>query len=125
MKMLLAYILVIVLVKTSLLGLGAISILLAMLALLVIKYAPLKIEQQTKSQFNKIYLVVLFGHLSAYIGLLIKAFFIDGIEDIPTFIVSHLVLHHILCALVAGVTTFMALRIFTAQRNHNSATVTH
>ncbi|MDK1287324.1 hypothetical protein [Pseudoalteromonas umbrosa] len=98
---------------------------LAALALLIIKYAPLKMVQTTKNQFKKIYLVVLFGHLSAYIGLLIKAFFIDGVEDIPTFIVSHLVLHHILCALVAGVTTFMALRIFIAKRSHNSATIKH
>ncbi|AOT09302.1 hypothetical protein [Pseudoalteromonas luteoviolacea] len=119
--MLLGYIFVIALIKASLLGLGVISIAIALSALLVIKFAPLTITPASQKQFNLIYKVALFGHLSAYAGLLLKAFFIDGMEDIPAFIVSHLVLHHLLCAAVAGVATFMALRIFIAHRSKDSS----
>lgn len=118
--MLFGYILVIALIKTSLLGLGIISISVAMLAILILKFAPLGIPEVSKKQFKRVYKIALFGHLSAYIGLIVKAFFIDGIEDIPTFIVSHLVLHHLLCAAIAGIATFMSLRIFLANRHQGS-----
>ncbi|MBQ4836246.1 hypothetical protein [Pseudoalteromonas luteoviolacea] len=114
--MLLPFILVIVLVKSSLLGLGGISIVIAALSLLVIKLTSLGISKSHRLKFKRLFKIALWGHLSAYIALLLKALLIDGIEDIPTFIVSHLILHHALCATIAGVSVFLALRIYMDHR---------
>ncbi|MCG7548393.1 hypothetical protein [Pseudoalteromonas sp. Of7M-16] len=114
--MLLAFILVIVLVKTSLLGLGGISIVIAALSLLIIKLTSLDISMSHRLQFKRLFKVALWGHISAYLALFLKVILIDGFEDIPTFIVSHLILHHVLCATVAGVSVFLALRIYTDHR---------
>ncbi|MBQ4812239.1 hypothetical protein J8M20_12860 [Pseudoalteromonas luteoviolacea] len=110
--MIIAYILVAILVKTSLLGLGVVSILLSIFALCVMSINKLPISELVRQKFKRVFKVALAGHMCAYLSLLVKALFIDGVQDIPAFIVSHLVLHHILCAFVAGVVTFLTLRVY-------------
>ncbi|KZW99114.1 hypothetical protein JL49_19165 [Pseudoalteromonas luteoviolacea] len=119
--MIIAYILSATLVKTSLLGLGIVSIMLSILALLIMSINKLHLSTIARQKFKRIFKVALVGHLFAYLGLLVKALLIDGAEDIPAFIVSHLVLHHVLCALVAGTVTYLTLRLYTQTSNENNA----
>ncbi|WP_063381365.1 hypothetical protein [Pseudoalteromonas luteoviolacea] len=120
--MIIAYILAAILVKTSLLGLGTVSIILSILALLIVGINGLNLPSITRAKFKRIFKVALAGHLLAYLGLLVKVVLIDGAEDIPALIVSHLVLHHVLSALVAGTITYLTLRLYTQSSNENNAT---
>ncbi|KZN36763.1 hypothetical protein N480_15955 [Pseudoalteromonas luteoviolacea S2607] len=117
-----AYILAAILVKTSLLGLGSVSIILSIFALLIMGINRLNLSSSARAKFKRIFKVALAGHLLAYLGLLVKVLLIDGAEDIPALIVSHFVLHHVLCALVAGTITYLTLRLYTQISNENDAT---
>ncbi|KZN37641.1 hypothetical protein [Pseudoalteromonas luteoviolacea] len=110
--MIIAYVLAAILIKTSILGLGAVSILICLFSILVINLNKQRLASTIQLKFKRIFKLALLGHTSAYLGLFIKALFIDGAEDLPAFIVSHLLLHHVLCALVAGTVTFLTLRLY-------------
>ncbi|MCF2856396.1 hypothetical protein L1286_02850 [Pseudoalteromonas sp. SMS1] len=117
MHMILAYIFAAILIKTSLLGLGLVSIMVCFCAMLILTFNRPRIVSTIRAKFLRLFKIALFGHISAYLGLLIKAYFIDGVEDIPAFIVGHFVLHHILCAIVAGTVTILTLRLYTQSKH--------
>jgi hypothetical protein len=51
--------------------------------------------------------------------LLTKLTLIDGWQDVPAFLLGHLVLHHAVSALIATILIIMTIRIY----NHRSAGV--
>ena len=51
--------------------------------------------------------------------LIVKMWLIEGWQDVPAFLLSHLVLHHAFSALIATVLIVLTIRIY----NHRSAGV--
>ncbi|CCQ12487.1 hypothetical protein PALB_34260 [Pseudoalteromonas luteoviolacea B = ATCC 29581] len=108
-----AFILVIILIKLSILGLGILSIVVAGLSLLLIKTPLVPIPKTAVKRFRFKFKLVLWTHVSAYTLLVLKLTLIDGWHDIPAFIASHLVTHHLLSALIAGTLTWLAIKTYT------------
>ncbi|MFC3032421.1 hypothetical protein ACFOEE_07820 [Pseudoalteromonas fenneropenaei] len=115
---LLAFIMVAVLVKTSLLGLGLLTLVFASIAMLCNRFNLMRLDNKTQQRFQRIFKTALGLHLLAYFGLIIKLWWIEGWQDIPAFIVSHLIFHHVLCAVVAGTLTLMAIRVYLTSASH-------
>ncbi|WP_339143777.1 hypothetical protein [Pseudoalteromonas galatheae] len=116
--MLLAFIYSIVLIKTSLLGLGSVSILLSVVFTVALHLNLPALPVNAKSKFIKSFRFALFAHLLGYLLLLSKLLFIAGWQDVPMFIASHLVMHHIWSGLIAAILTFftiMKYQIFIAK----------
>ncbi|MFD1097194.1 hypothetical protein [Shewanella litorisediminis] len=119
-----------IIVKTSLMGLGGMSLAIASVAYLLNRLwmrsraRPFRGKQvsnqaQTSvlgSKFAQLCLTAALLHLAVYLGLVVKLLMMDGLEDIPAFLLSHLVLHHVLCALIGGIVTLMAIRLYLARR---------
>ncbi len=105
-----------ILAKTSLLGLGAITIGLAIVALLALRFLAHALDYSTRRQLNRVFKMALWLHLAAYALLLVKLCFAllgdTSWQDIPTFIISHLVMHHVLSALCATVLIVMTIRLY-------------
>lgn len=120
----LAFILTAILIKTSLLGLGLLSVGLALLALLVLKLNLLNLNETLHKRFAFKFKLVVFAHLGAYGLLILKLTFIDGWNDVPAFIVSHLITHHVLCALIAGTLTWLAIGTYNTIRQSQTIPTT-
>lgn len=105
-----------ILAKTSLLGLGAITIGLAIVALLALRFLAHALDYSTRRQLNRVFKTALWLHLAAYALLLVKLCFAllgdTSWQDIPTFMISHLVMHHVLSALFATVLIVMTIRLY-------------
>ncbi|MEO2266085.1 hypothetical protein V1358_01895 [Pseudoalteromonas sp. YIC-656] len=95
-------ILAFVLVKTSFLGLGLVSVMVSLLALILLKLNIARPQPFVHMRAKRIYTSALWLHISVYVALVIKLFFIDSIEDVATFIAAHLVLHHLMAALIGA-----------------------
>ncbi|WP_105167701.1 hypothetical protein [Pseudoalteromonas sp. T1lg23B] len=106
------YILLAITIKTSLLGLGMVSLLISLIALLFIKFIAADMPEYHTKRFARAFKVAVFAHLSAYGLLIIKLAFVDGLRDIPAFIASHLIIHHILSGAIAGGLTLYGIKIF-------------
>ncbi|MCG7541952.1 hypothetical protein [Pseudoalteromonas sp. OF7H-1] len=116
--MLLAFIYAIVLIKTSLLGLGIISILLSIAFIVALRLNLPALPVNAKSKFIKSFKFVLFAHLLGYLLLVSKLLLIDGWQDVPMFIASHLIMHHIWSGLIAAIltlTTILKYQTFIAK----------
>lgn len=105
-----------ILAKTSLLGLGAITIGLAIIALLALRFLAHALDYSTRRQLNRVFKTALWLHLAAYALLLVKLCWAllgdTSWQDIPTFMISHLVMHHVLSALFATVLIVMTIRLY-------------
>lgn len=64
-----------ILAKTSLLGLGAITIGLAIVALLALRFLAHALDYSTRRQLNRVFKTALWLHLAAYALLLVKLCF--------------------------------------------------
>ncbi|WP_010364791.1 hypothetical protein [Pseudoalteromonas citrea] len=118
-----AVMLVITLIKTSLLGLGLISILIATLSLFIIK--KLSLSHDLTLAFTKIYNIALYGHLSLYAILCIKLLFFNDVTDIPAFIAGHLIIHHILSGLTSVLLMFFTIKLYVNRKSLMSAQKVH
>ncbi|AXQ98847.1 hypothetical protein [Pseudoalteromonas piscicida] len=108
--MLLAFIYSIVLIKTSLLGLGIVSIVLSSVFILALRFNIPALSVNAKSKFVKSFKLVLFAHLLGYLLLFSKLLLIGGWQDVPMFIASHLVMHHLWSGLIAAILTFTTIQ---------------
>jgi hypothetical protein len=106
-----------VVAKTSLLGLGAITLLLCVLALIAMKILGQHLSRPLQQRIAQIFRIGIYLHLSTYLLLIIKLLFIDGWQDVPAFLLGHLVLHHAVSALIGAILIVMTIRIY----NHRSA----
>ncbi|MCF2829579.1 MULTISPECIES: hypothetical protein [Pseudoalteromonas] len=123
--MLLAFIYSIVLIKTSLLGLGLVSIVLSTIFILALHLNIPTLSANAKSEFTKSFRFVTFSHLLGYLLLLSKLLFIDGWQDVPMFIASHLIMHHIWSGLIAAIltlTTLLKYQTFIAKSKATKST---
>ncbi|AUJ69128.1 MULTISPECIES: hypothetical protein [unclassified Pseudoalteromonas] len=123
--MLLAFIYSIVLIKTSLLGLGLVSIVLSTVFILALHLNIPTLSTNAKSEFIKSFKFVTFSHLLGYLLLLGKLLFIDGWQDVPMFIASHLIMHHIWSGLIAAIltlTTLLKYQTFIAKSKATKST---
>jgi hypothetical protein len=102
--------------KTSLLGLGAVTLLLCLVALLALRLFGGNLSQPLQHRIGQIFRTGLYLHLATYTMLLFKLWFIEGWQDVPAFILGHLFLHHAVSALIATVLIVMTIRIY----NHRS-----
>ncbi|HAT42688.1 MAG TPA: hypothetical protein DCS87_13325 [Rheinheimera sp.] len=104
------------LAKTSLLGLGAVTIGLAVVALVALRFFARTLDFSTRRQLNRLFKTALWLHLAAYgllLGKLCLALLGDtSWRDIPSFVVSHLVMHHLLSGLSATVLIVMTIRLY-------------
>ncbi|MGI2208651.1 hypothetical protein ACROAD_10240 [Shewanella baltica] len=105
-----------VLNKTSLLGLGWISIAIGLSGYLLCRWFNFNFDIKLIDKFRRLFITGAALHLLVYIGLITKLFLIDSLEDLPTFMISHLVFHHIISAAISAVLTFMAIGIYLQQQ---------
>lgn len=110
-----------VLIKTSLLGLGWISIAIGLSGYLFCRWINFKLDIKLIGKFRRLFITGAALHLLVYIGLITKLFLIDSLEDLPTFLISHLVSHHIFSAAIAATLTFLAIRIYLQQQKLTQA----
>lgn len=106
-----------VVVKTSLLGLGLVTLGLCLLALLLLRLFGSNLTQPLQHRIGQLFRTGIYLHLAAYLLLLLKLLLIDGWQDVPAFIMSHLLMHHASSALIATILILMTMRIY----NHRSA----
>lgn len=110
-------ILVVILIKTSLLGLGLVSIVLSAFGLLLLKLNVAKPTPFLQLRAKKMLRTALWLHLSVYALLILKLLLIDSYEDVPMFIASHLVLHHFMAALIGATLIVMLARSYFAYKD--------
>lgn len=108
-----------VVAKTSLLGLGLVTLGLCIAALIGLRLFGAGLSQPLQHRIGQIFRTGLYLHLATYVMLFSKMWLIDGWQDIPTFLISHLVMHHAVSALIATILIIMTIRIY----NHRSAGV--
>lgn len=106
-----------VVAKTSLLGLGLLTLALCIVALIALRLFGAGLSQPLQQRIRQIFRTGLSLHLATYALLLSKMWLIDGWQDVPAFLLGHLVLHHAVSALIATVLIVMTIRIY----NHRSA----
>ncbi len=105
-----------VVAKTSLLGLGLVTLGLCVAALLALRWFGHSLSQPLQQRFGQIFRTGLYLHLATYLLLFSKMWFIDGWQDVPAFLLGHLVMHHAVSALIATILIVMTIRIY----NHRS-----
>ncbi|TXH97605.1 MAG: hypothetical protein E6Q75_04215 [Rheinheimera sp.] len=108
-----------VVAKTSLLGLGLVTLACCIAALLALRWFGSGLSQPLQQRFRQIFRTGLYLHLATYALLLLKLTLIEGWQDVPGFFLGHLVLHHAVSALIATILIIMTIRIY----NHRSAGV--
>lgn len=105
-----------VLAKTSLLGLGLVTLGLAVVALIALRLFGRQLPAATQAGLKRIFNCALYLHLGTYLLLLVKlgvAIAMDsGWQDVPTFVISHLVTHHVMSALIASVLIVLSIRLY-------------
>lgn len=106
-----------VVVKTSLLGLGLVTLGLCVLALILLRLFGSHLSQQLQRRIGQIFRTGIYLHLAAYCMLLLKMLLIDGWQDVPAFIMGHLLMHHASSALIATILILMTIRIY----NHRNS----
>ncbi|QDF68241.1 hypothetical protein FJQ87_17555 [Shewanella sp. SNU WT4] len=119
--------LIILIIKTSLLGMAMLSMGLALLGLMLTsvyqRWSQHLDKQRLELKFRQVFLATLLLHTSLYLGLLVKLVLIDSWQDIATFILSHLLLHHSLSAAIAGIITLLAVSIYVQAQPITGLTV--
>lgn len=126
------YLAAIVLIKTSLLGLGLISLAVACGALLFMRVTqrrffamssaeplhhhsrlghPRLASSETRAAFLLVFKTGAVLHIIPYIVMVIKLMSLEEAKDLVTMGISHLLLHHLFSALIAAVLTILTLRV--------------
>lgn len=118
------FILSAIVIKTSLLGLGWISIGIGLGGYLFCRFYHMNLADLLLKKFKQLFITGATLHLLLYLGLIVKLFLIDSLEDIPAFLISHLVYHHALSALIAAALTFMAIGVYLTQQKLKQADIT-
>lgn len=113
-----------VLIKTSLLGLGLVTIGLSVAALILLKIFGQTVETHSQQALRRIFKTSIQLHLATYALLITKLIWIDAWQDIPAFILGHLVMHHVMSALIATVLILLTVRVYN-QRQVNSLQFKH
>ena len=113
------YIITAVLIKLSILGLGMLTIISAFVGLLLLKVMHKKLSELLVNRFSKKFKIALCGHISVYIAFIGKMIFINDLSDIPTFLASHLVIHHIASGLIAATLMIMSLKTYNQLKVSN------
>lgn len=115
-----------ILVKTSLLGLGLLTVLLAIAALIGLRLFGNTLALSTRQRLVRVFKTALYLHLAAYGLLVLKlvyAMFADtSWGDIPSFVLSHLVLHHALSALSATILIVLTIQLYNYRHTHHQLT---
>lgn len=106
-----------VVAKTSLLGLGSVTLACCIAALLALRWFGNSLSQPLQQRFRQIFRTGFYLHLATYALLLLKLTLIEGWQDVPAFFLGHLVLHHAVSALIATILIVMTIRIY----NHRNA----
>lgn len=114
--LLLLSIIALIVIKLSLLGMGMTTITAAMAGWLVCRIRLGKITSQIRRKFHRLFLTAIGLHLLVYISMLIKLFMLSSFSQLPEFILAHLVLHHIISAVISAILVFMAINIYNCQR---------
>lgn len=121
-----------VLAKTSLLGLGLVTLALAVVALLALRVFGQQLPVTTQQGLRRIFRCALYLHIGTY-GLLILKLLLLMLtdptwQDVPTFVISHLFTHHVMSALIASVLIVLSIRLYnqrhalsTQPRLHSTA----
>lgn len=115
------FIAAIAVIKSSLMGLGGLALMLSLLAWVLVKSGVTGLAPALKQRFGRLFALGALLHTAVYMALVAKLFFIEGFEDIPTFLLSHLLLHHIVCAIIAGVLTLFTVGVYLHYREHKKA----
>lgn len=109
------------LVKTSLLGFGLLTIGLALVALLALRLFASALPSTTRQRLKQLFKTALYLQLAAYGAVALKlvyALWSDASwHDIPSFLLSHYVMHHALSALSATLLILLTIRLY----NHRHA----
>lgn len=116
------YIITAVLIKLSILGFGILSVVTAFIGLLLLKVMHKKLSELLIIRFSKKFKIALWGHTSVYIAFIGKMLFIDDFSDVPAFLASHLVIHHMVSGLIAATLMIMSLRTYNQLKVSNSNT---
>lgn len=106
-----------VVVKTSLLGMALITLGLCFLALILLRLFGHNLSQPLQKRIAQIFRTGIYLHLAAYCMLLLKMLLIDGWQDVPAFIMGHLLMHHAVSALIATILILMTIRIYNHRHN--------
>lgn len=110
-----------VLAKTSLLGLGVLTIVLACLAMIAHRLFADSLPLGSQLRLKTIFKTAIWLQLAVYLLLVVKLIVAVAMDsswqDIPTFILSHLVMHHVMSALIATVLIVLTIRLY----NHRHA----
>ncbi|WP_462158501.1 hypothetical protein [Pseudoalteromonas sp. GB56] len=101
-----------ILVKTSLLGLGLISIGLSLVALLAVNLNLIRVHPYITQRAKRIYKTALWLHISVYGLLVAKLIMIESLEDIPLFIAGHLLFHHLMAAVIGATLLVLVIRSY-------------
>ncbi|MCL2913770.1 hypothetical protein L2725_08190 [Shewanella corallii] len=109
----------VVLIKLSLIGQGLMSIAIGAIAWIVCRKLPFKLDPVLKQKFSRLFATAALLHISLYLVLIAKMTLIDKASDIPGFMLSHLLLHHLVCALLAAPLVFMTVAIYNTRRTLN------
>jgi hypothetical protein len=113
------YIITAVLIKLSILGLGMLSIITAFVGLLLLKVMNKKLSELLINRLSKKFKIALWGHISVYIAFIGKMILINDFNDIPAFLASHLVIHHVASGLIAATLMTMSLRTYNQLKASN------
>lgn len=105
--------------KTSLLGLGAITLFLCIAALLALKLFGRELSPLLQKRIAQVFRTGIYLHLATYVVLVIKLTLIDGWQDIPAFLLGHLMFHHAFSALIGAIIIVLTIRVY----NHRNAGV--
>ncbi|MBV7314064.1 hypothetical protein [Shewanella sp. NIFS-20-20] len=116
---------IIAMIKTSLLAMAMLSMGLAIIGYGASRWCPSALSPNVRHRLQQLFICVLLLHASLYLGVIIKLGFIDSWQDIPTLILSHLILHHGLSAGIAGVATLLAVRVYLTARNERTLPPSH
>ncbi|WP_419149656.1 hypothetical protein [Pseudoalteromonas 'SMAR'] len=98
-----------ILIKTSLLGLGMVTIALAAGFSVLLRLLSRLFDANVTKKLRQLFTIAMVAHLLAYLALIIKLLLLQGWQDIPMFIASHIVIHHVWCGLTALLITVLTL----------------
>ncbi|MGL5148485.1 MAG: hypothetical protein ACRC7Q_13480 [Plesiomonas shigelloides] len=99
-------------IKLSLLGLGSMALLLSAVALMLANSKLTQLDAPLRHRFIRVFAAATLLHLAVYGLLVTKLFLMEGVNDIPAFFISHLLMHHVLSALIAGILTLMTIGVY-------------